>query len=429
VKNILMISYFAPPLNLPPAIRIGKFAKYLPQFGWNPIILTVKEIDFYQEDKELYKDIPDLKMIRTETFDFFRILRVFQKNRKTEISKKLHQSNEKLTNFIKSIFPIDDKIGWMPFCYHAAQKIIKTYPIDAIYVSLGGIFHTAITGYLLTKKYNIPLFLEFRDLWADHPFLTQRFFNKILNNYWERKITGFAQKIIVVTPGMKEYLLKKYKMKENRIEVITNGFDESDFKFPAAPKNDKSNMIFTFCGSFYKDLSPLDLYRSLMKIDNKNQKIIIRFIGEFRNYFYVLKEKYEKKLNDKNIMIEVIPRLKYHRLLQKLSESDLLLVFLPEDEKYKLILTAKVFDYLALKIPILGFCPEESEQERFIKIFNLGFSVQSGNISQGKNVINNILCIYLNDELKNIHGVDNSIRQFSRKKLSEKFAEVLNPEK
>ena len=48
--NILMISYFAPPYNIPSAVRVGKFAKYLPKFGWNPIILTVKELGYYQKD-------------------------------------------------------------------------------------------------------------------------------------------------------------------------------------------------------------------------------------------------------------------------------------------------------------------------------------------------------------------------------------------
>ena len=421
-----MISYFAPPLNLPPAIRIGKFAKYLPEFGWNPIILSVKEIDFYQKDEVLFKDIPNLNIIRTETFDYFRIMKLFRKTNNSEISQNLHKSNEKLTNLIKSIFPIDDKIGWMPFSSNAAKKIIKTNRIDAVYVSMGGIFHTAITSYLLAKKYNIPLFLEFRDLWADHPFLTPIFFNRILNNYWERKIVGFARKIIVVTDGMKEHLQKKYELNEKRIEVITNGFDETDFEFIDPKIKEKNTMIFTFCGSFYKDLSPLDLYESLVKIKKTHQQIKIRFIGDFRNYFYELKEEYEEKLKDKNIIIEVIPRLKYQELIQKLKESDLLLIFLPEDKKYNMILTAKIFDYLPLKVPILGFCPVESDISKMIRSGNLGFTITPGNYDQGKKAIEEIIDLWKEDKLQNIHGNDEYINGFTRRNLSKRFAQVLD---
>ena len=405
-------------MNLPPAIRIGKFAKYLPEFVWNPVILSVKEIDFYQNDEDFFKDIKNLQIIRTETLDYFRIMKLFRKMRKNEISQKFHKSNEKLTNFIKSIFPIDDKIGWMPFCYNAAKKIMKTNRIDAIYVSMGGIFHTAITAYLLAKKYNIPLFLEFRDLWADHPFIDHGFINRILNNYWERKIVGFAQKVIVVTEGMKDHLQKKYELNENKIEVITNGFDETDFTFLTPTKKEENILIFTFCGSFYKELSPLDLYKSLLKIENEKQPIKIRFIGDFRNYFYELKEEYEEKLKNKNIIIEVIPRLKYQELIQKLKESDLLLVFLPEDKKYNMILTAKIFDYIPLKIPVLGFCPKDSDINKMIKSGNLGFTVEPGNYDQGKKVIKEIIEFWKEDKLKSIHGNDEYINRFTRQNLS-----------
>jgi len=426
VKNVLMISYFAPPLNLPPAIRIGKFAKFLPEFGWNPIILTVKEIDFYQNDEELFKDIPNLNTMRTETIDYFRIMTLFRKTKNDEISKNLHKSNERLTNFIKSIFPIDDKIGWMPFCYNAAKKIMKTNRIDAIYVSMGGIFHTAITAYLLAKKYDLPLFLEFRDLWADHPFINHGFINRILNNYWERKIVGFAKKTIVVTEGMKDHLQKKYEMNEKKFEVITNGFDEADFTFLTPAKKKENTLIFTFCGSFYKELSPIDLYESLLKIQNGKQQIKIRFIGDFRNYFYELLEEYEGKLKDKNIIIEVIPRLKYQELIQKLNESDLLLIFLPDDKKYNMILTAKIFDYLPLKIPVMGFCPESSDVYKMIKSGNLGFSIIPGDYNQGKKVIEEIIYQWKEDKLKKNHGNDELIKRFTRRNLSKRFAKVLD---
>ena len=56
MKKVLIITYYWPPAGGPGVQRVLKFAKYLPEFGWQPIILTVKNgeyklpEDFIKED-------------------------------------------------------------------------------------------------------------------------------------------------------------------------------------------------------------------------------------------------------------------------------------------------------------------------------------------------------------------------------------------
>ena len=90
MKNILMISYFAPPYNIPSAVIIGKFAKYLPEFGLNPIILTVKELGYYQKDWQQFEGINKNQIYRTESLDPIRFLKYFTK----EKVQKIHRSKE-----------------------------------------------------------------------------------------------------------------------------------------------------------------------------------------------------------------------------------------------------------------------------------------------------------------------------------------------
>ena len=73
--TVLMIVYYFPPQGSVQVLRAEKFAKYLPQFGWSPIVLGVKEILHYFQDDNLINEVPDsVKIIRTESFDPFRIL-------------------------------------------------------------------------------------------------------------------------------------------------------------------------------------------------------------------------------------------------------------------------------------------------------------------------------------------------------------------
>src|SRR5688572_4281237 len=40
MKKILIISYFFPPANFAGSYRLESFAKYLPENGWKPIVIT-----------------------------------------------------------------------------------------------------------------------------------------------------------------------------------------------------------------------------------------------------------------------------------------------------------------------------------------------------------------------------------------------------
>jgi len=42
------------------AIRTGQIAKYLPSFGWEPVVLTLKLPKKSQIDKEMLKELPPI---------------------------------------------------------------------------------------------------------------------------------------------------------------------------------------------------------------------------------------------------------------------------------------------------------------------------------------------------------------------------------
>ena len=417
MKNILMISYFAPPYNIPSAVRIGKFAKYLPEFGWNPIILTVKELGYYQKDWQQYKGINRNQIYRTESLDPIRLLNYFKK----EKVQKIHRSKEGLTNKIKRLFPIDAKVGWMPFCYRKGKEILLNRKIDAIYCTTGGIYNHVITSYMLAKKFHKPLIVDIRDLWVDHPFKELTFYNKLLNSYWEKKILKYADKVIVVTPGLKAHYDNKYSFSGNKMEVITNGFDIENHEYE--DQIDNTTITFTFAGSFYKNLSPKDFFDSIP--DNIDEKIKLQFIGNFRNQFYKLKQRFEER-KLQNVEIEILPRMVKNKLYKYLNSADILLIILPQGEKYECILTTKLFDYLPHKKPILAFCSPKGDLAEFIQKGNLGFIAEAGNIKDGNNIIKKIIELKKNHELQDIQRDEEFVNQYSRRNLTKKLAEIIS---
>ena len=57
-KSVLIIAYYFPPLGLGGVQRMSKLAKYLPQFGYNVRVLTVKPICYPAYDQTLLEELP-----------------------------------------------------------------------------------------------------------------------------------------------------------------------------------------------------------------------------------------------------------------------------------------------------------------------------------------------------------------------------------
>ena len=59
MKKVLIITYYWPPGSGPGVQRFLKFSKYLREFAWEPVILTVDNGSYPSIDQSLEEDIPN----------------------------------------------------------------------------------------------------------------------------------------------------------------------------------------------------------------------------------------------------------------------------------------------------------------------------------------------------------------------------------
>ena len=92
MKKVLILAYYYPPMGMGGVQRAVKFTKYLTV--WKPIVITVKSVEYYSYDESLLKDISNIKIIRTESFDPLRITFIFKRifGRKKNIVNKIYKS-------------------------------------------------------------------------------------------------------------------------------------------------------------------------------------------------------------------------------------------------------------------------------------------------------------------------------------------------
>ena len=162
MKKLLYISYNFPPAGGSRVRRTLKFVKYLKDFGWLPIVMTVKRPAVPEYDLSLMEEIPKgIKVIRTKSFDFSRITKLSKDIRKSVFKKKSKLRITLMTVVEKikwSIFVPDVRIGWIPFAVRKGLEIIEKEDIDAIFVS-GEPFSSFFSGIFLKKRTGKPFFI------------------------------------------------------------------------------------------------------------------------------------------------------------------------------------------------------------------------------------------------------------------------------
>ncbi|MBL7086941.1 MAG: glycosyltransferase [Candidatus Cloacimonetes bacterium] len=364
MKQILYVTYFFPPSGGSTSQRRLKYAKYLPRFGISPVVLTVKPIHYFAADANSLRELPSsVKVYRTESFDLNRLLHLFQRliflfhksSGKNELTVQPIIFSESLKRLVRSFIPIDEKIGWMPFCFIKSLRIIKKLRIDAIMVSLVP-YHSAITAWLLSKVSSIPFILEYGDLWNLAPYpLYRNLAFKVLSEWIERRILKDVSYIGVTTPTAKEKMLEKYPFLKGKIDILYYGWDEEDFLRIDGKKLEPHKAIkIGYAGTFHGYQTPRHFLDAFSQLLNKKQIDINDFELHFwGNYSGRIKSFFGKSPINK--MIHCHPYLTHRECLAFLKQMDYLVIFLGGGEKSNAVIPAKLFDYFALKVPIIGF--------------------------------------------------------------------------
>jgi glycosyltransferase involved in cell wall biosynthesis len=405
MKKVLVVAYHYPPVGGGGVFRTLKFTKYLPQFGFKPYVLTVKNSMYIPKDPTLVKEIPpETRVIATFSFEH-RIMRA-----------------SRLLNIDPEWFFITDvNLGWLPFAVHAGTKIIRKENIDVIYVT-APIWTSLLIGYLLKKKTHKPLVVDFRDPWTLHPFKkTPTKVHARIENYLERRVLMNADYVIAVSQPFRRKLIEKYPFLETKFEVIMNGFDPDDFK-DLKRQSPQGTFSIVYTGSLYGLRTPkyflLALQKLIQEKENLKKQIKVKFVGNHGKEAPILVEKLG--LND---MVQFIGYMPHEKCLELMVNSHiLLLIRADEGDKTSGIVTGKLFEYLISGRPVLALTPKTSIVADIIQSANAGLVVSS-DVEAIKNAILKFYEQWIEGKLSTTTNMA-TIERYNRKVLTRKLAQI-----
>jgi len=370
MKRVLIITYYWPPSGGAGVQRWLKFAKYLPEYGWQPIILTVdpKYASYPQRDESLAKEIgSDCLVYTTKSFELYNFYKLISGKKEVPYGGFANESKEslfqKLSKFLRGNFLLPDpRKGWNKYALKKAAELIKKYKIDTI-VTTSPPHSTQLIGLKLKQQFNIRWIADLRDPWTDIYYYNQ--FNhtalaRQIDKNYERKVVENADLLITVSEDVKRIFAEKSDLPiAAKTFVIPNGFDEGDFRITNIPT--ESRKIITYTGTISEayDVNCLLEALCLLSEDSKSQ-LLIRFVGQ-------VPSSVETKLRSTGLEIELVGYVDHTKSIEYLFRSDLLLLVIPKVKNNRGILTGKFFEYLASQKPILAIGPTDGDLAKIIQ--------------------------------------------------------------
>ncbi len=425
MKRVLIISYYFPPLGGAGVQRVLKFVRYLPQVGWEPLILTVKNIQYPAYDASLLEEIPkEATIYRSGSFDPLRVSYILRKLFRggRNYSDRPVEKSDFISKLSKVIFIPDNKIGWLFYAVINGLKIAKKNKVDLIFSSSPP--PTAhLVGLLLKKFLKIPLVVDFRDSWETSleekaPSLLHRWLKRKI----ERKIFKNADSIIIVNEQIREVFQNKY-LDLKDISIITNGYDEEDFTNFKEVKQDQFTIVYL--GTFNRINDPVPFLQALSELSQeitefKNQ---VQFVQIGMALDFDLPELIEKY--DLGSIVELKGYLAHKESLKYLASASILLLITTDSAGAETLSTGKIFEYFRARKPILGILPPSGVAASLIKEINAGVIVSPKNISGIKQILKDYFRKWVNCELK-VELDQEKLKQFERKNLTIRLAENFN---
>jgi len=428
MKRILIITYYWPPSGGSGVQRWLKFTKYLPEFGIKPIIYTVDNGEYPAEDLSLEKDIhPDVEVLRQpiwEPYSFYKKFTGQNKDKKVSVGFISEKTKPSLTQqaavFLRGNFFIPDaRMFWIQPSVKYLREYLAKNPVDLI-ISSGPPHSCHRIALELKKILGIKWVADFRDPWSGIYYFDELMlspFAKKIHQQMEREVLRSCDKIITVGETMKKDFAK---MTPVPIEVITNGYDEEDYKgkdFALTEKFTLSNI-----GLLPKGQNHPALWNAISELAKENESfrnnLEIRFVGHVDAHV-------KKSLEETGITqyCKMIDYVSHEKVVEYQKSSHILLLNINRVANAEYLLTGKLFEYLAAERPILCVGPKQGDAAKIIEECKAGEVFEFGDMEGMKKFILEKFKHFTNKTSENKYSLH---KNYSRRELTKKLEESIS---
>ena len=424
MNKVLILTYFFTAGPTAAGLRPLGLAKYLPEFCWEAVILTPAlpgppDPHFDVVGTRYYDSLGWAKKLLKLNPEHTLMAQVAQLKKKLRIKSEWSPLEFILVAIGEIAAYPDPQKGWRRLAFESGRDILQQQDIKAI-ISTSPPVTTHIIAKELKEKFKIPWVADFRDLWTQNYYYPYSPLRRMMERRLELKTLSAADVLVTVSEPVAAELSKLHGHKA--VYSIPSGFDLAELSKTAGSLTDKFTITYT--GNVYpRKQSPQPLFAALRDLisqgDINTSDIEVRFYGAQASWIDKLANHYG--LTSVVKQFGLVPR---EIALDKQRESQLLFLLKWNDPKHRGVYTAKIFEYLAARRPIIavgGFHDVVSE---------LLAETKAGVCGQTKEDVKTILLpLYREYKLTgavSYAGSEDKINKYSHQEMASKFASILD---
>ena len=385
-KKVLLITYHFPPSAASGTFRLLGFARHLPTFGWQPLVVAPPSLPWEPLDPQLVEQIPAEAMVHPVLYPMTapKLLRILAQN-----------------------------AMWLPRAWSACRQMIREHRPDVILTS-GPPHCVHLLGQRLKRSTGLPWVADFRDPWISDGKVKKLSWMQRWSLRCERRVFENADLILANAPNATRMFQEAYPLQCDKIVTLTNGFDPR----PYTRAQNGSCLRLVHAGEIYAGRDPRPVLEALAELNARSpDSHELQILGRDEvNLDALLRE---RNWTD---FVCVQGQRAYQESLDEMGRADILVLF---DSSGRTIgVPAKLYEYLGAGRPILALAEPHGDTAAVLR--------QSGvlhRIASPKNAVQ--IRQALSELAQAIRAKDavadpSLVQQFTRENLSRTLASRLD---
>ena len=278
-RRILVVAYYFPPLGGGGVNRTLKVVRHLCDAGWKPIVLTVDDAAWMQDETRLAEVPGTVQVLRVPNPDWGRVAAWMRRAEAGESGGGRGRGR------LRRLLVPDLHIGWSLLATPVAGLLAWSRSIDAVYTSAPP--YSANAPGLAARALGVPWIADFRDGWTCCPTRADLPPRRIaFERHLEDRVLRSADRVLFTSSAVRNRCMARVPGLADRSEMLLTGYDADDFREGRELKPPADRLEIVHAGSvFAANRGPtLDKFlaalRQLVSAEPEIRRALrVRFLG------------------------------------------------------------------------------------------------------------------------------------------------------
>jgi colanic acid biosynthesis glycosyl transferase WcaI len=319
-------------------------------------------------------------------------------------------------------------LNYSSFCVSSAATGVFLDQPDLVIATSPQLL-VGLSGWWLARLKRVPFVFEVRDLWPESlEAVGVGNGNSLLHRSLAR-IAGFlyrnCDRVVVVTPAFKKYLVEHWRVPEEKISVVENGVDANLLR--SLPPNlalrrelgAEGKFVISYIGTMGNAHGLETLLEAAAQLRDTAQNVLFLLVGEGAEKERTLSLARSRGLTN----VRFVDQQPREKIPAYISASDACLVLLKRTALFKTVLPTKMLEFMACARPvILGV---DGHARRVLEQANAGIFIQPENPAQ---LAEAVMRLAAEPELRDSlgrNGRQHVLQHFSRRHTASAYLDVL----